>query len=194
MKNLSAPNSHPVQEHISYFILVGWLNWHSWSENFHRPGYGILRCEHVYWFYFTEQSLGSIPPYNTEVTGNSIIVTWTPAPKIGFKVKQNIHFPLWYNPELSSYVSESVANKIFRNRGSGIWFLFHFISTYPFCLNVAKLLHYKICTTKYILFNPGKTVWENENDMQTLQNLNGTVSCLSYFLYSFSQGIPFEST
>ncbi|XP_073162842.1 fibronectin isoform X6 [Lepidochelys kempii] len=34
----------------------------------------------------TLQSMGSIPPYNTEVTETSIVVTWTPAPRIGFKL------------------------------------------------------------------------------------------------------------
>ncbi|XP_077175425.1 fibronectin isoform X2 [Paroedura picta] len=34
----------------------------------------------------TLQRLGSVPPYNTEVTETSIVVTWTPAPRIGFKL------------------------------------------------------------------------------------------------------------
>ncbi|XP_032661203.1 fibronectin isoform X4 [Chelonoidis abingdonii] len=34
----------------------------------------------------TLQPMGSIPPYNTEVTETSIVVTWTPAPRIGFKL------------------------------------------------------------------------------------------------------------
>ncbi|XP_015279542.1 PREDICTED: fibronectin [Gekko japonicus] len=34
----------------------------------------------------TLQRLGSLPPYNTEVTETSIVVTWTPAPRIGFKL------------------------------------------------------------------------------------------------------------
>ncbi|KAM4836253.1 fibronectin isoform 6-T6 [Thomomys bottae] len=34
----------------------------------------------------TQQSMSSIPPYNTEVTETSIIITWTPAPRIGFKL------------------------------------------------------------------------------------------------------------
>ncbi|KAL8183843.1 UNVERIFIED_CONTAM: Fibronectin, partial [Gekko kuhli] len=32
------------------------------------------------------QRLGSLPPYSTEVTETSIVVTWTPAPRIGFKL------------------------------------------------------------------------------------------------------------
>ncbi|XP_029141011.1 fibronectin [Protobothrops mucrosquamatus] len=34
----------------------------------------------------TLQSIGSIPPYNTEVTEASIVVTWIPAPRLGFKL------------------------------------------------------------------------------------------------------------
>ncbi|XP_019378932.1 PREDICTED: fibronectin isoform X3 [Gavialis gangeticus] len=34
----------------------------------------------------TLQPVGSIPPYHTEVTETSIVVTWTPAPRIGFKL------------------------------------------------------------------------------------------------------------
>lgn len=35
---------------------------------------------------FTDQPAGSVPPFNTEVTETSIVITWTPAPRIGFKV------------------------------------------------------------------------------------------------------------
>ncbi|XP_015723468.1 fibronectin isoform X5 [Coturnix japonica] len=34
----------------------------------------------------TYQPVGSVPPYNTEVTETSIVITWTPAPRIGFKL------------------------------------------------------------------------------------------------------------
>ncbi|XP_026528936.1 fibronectin isoform X2 [Notechis scutatus] len=34
----------------------------------------------------TLQSTGSVPPYNTEVTETSIVVTWIPAPRLGFKL------------------------------------------------------------------------------------------------------------
>ncbi|XP_045711813.1 fibronectin isoform X4 [Phyllostomus hastatus] len=34
----------------------------------------------------TQQPGGSIPPYNTEVTETTIVITWTPAPRIGFKL------------------------------------------------------------------------------------------------------------
>ncbi|XP_072274639.1 fibronectin isoform X6 [Pyxicephalus adspersus] len=34
----------------------------------------------------TLEPVGSIPPYNTEVTETTIIVTWTPVPRIGFKL------------------------------------------------------------------------------------------------------------
>ncbi|XP_058156153.1 fibronectin isoform X4 [Dasypus novemcinctus] len=34
----------------------------------------------------TQQPLSSIPPYNTEVTETTIVITWTPAPRIGFKL------------------------------------------------------------------------------------------------------------
>ncbi|XP_006867854.1 PREDICTED: fibronectin isoform X5 [Chrysochloris asiatica] len=34
----------------------------------------------------TLQPHGSIPPYNTEVTETTIVITWTPAPRIGFKL------------------------------------------------------------------------------------------------------------
>uniref|UniRef100_A0A480HYV8 Fibronectin n=1 Tax=Sus scrofa TaxID=9823 RepID=A0A480HYV8_PIG len=34
----------------------------------------------------TLQPVGSIPPYNTEVTETTIVITWTPAPRIGFKL------------------------------------------------------------------------------------------------------------
>ncbi|XP_036091897.1 fibronectin isoform X3 [Rousettus aegyptiacus] len=34
----------------------------------------------------TLQPTGSIPPYNTEVTETTIVITWTPAPRIGFKL------------------------------------------------------------------------------------------------------------
>nr|XP_014431150.1 fibronectin isoform X4 [Pelodiscus sinensis] len=34
----------------------------------------------------TLQPMSSIPPYSTEVTETSIVVTWTPAPRIGFKL------------------------------------------------------------------------------------------------------------
>ncbi|XP_032094851.1 fibronectin isoform X2 [Thamnophis elegans] len=34
----------------------------------------------------TLQSAGPVPPYNTEVTETSIIVTWIPAPRLGFKL------------------------------------------------------------------------------------------------------------
>lgn len=36
--------------------------------------------------HFTDQPVGSVPPFNTEVTETSIVITWTPAPRIGFKV------------------------------------------------------------------------------------------------------------
>ncbi|XP_042678073.1 fibronectin isoform X2 [Centrocercus urophasianus] len=32
------------------------------------------------------QPVGSVPPFNTEVTETSIVITWTPAPRIGFKL------------------------------------------------------------------------------------------------------------
>ncbi|XP_054441660.1 fibronectin isoform X3 [Pteronotus mesoamericanus] len=34
----------------------------------------------------TLQPRGSVPPYNTEVTETTIVITWTPAPRIGFKL------------------------------------------------------------------------------------------------------------
>ncbi|XP_027533828.1 fibronectin isoform X5 [Neopelma chrysocephalum] len=34
----------------------------------------------------TYQPAGSVPPFNTEVTETSIVITWTPAPRIGFKL------------------------------------------------------------------------------------------------------------
>ncbi|XP_022423334.1 fibronectin isoform X6 [Monodon monoceros] len=34
----------------------------------------------------TLQPLSSIPPYHTEVTETTIVITWTPAPRIGFKL------------------------------------------------------------------------------------------------------------
>ncbi|XP_054976926.1 fibronectin isoform X1 [Sorex araneus] len=34
----------------------------------------------------TSQPLGSTPPYDTEVNETSIMITWTPAPRIGFKL------------------------------------------------------------------------------------------------------------
>ncbi|XP_070278182.1 fibronectin isoform X12 [Myotis yumanensis] len=34
----------------------------------------------------TLQPRGSIPPYNTEVTETTIVITWTPAPRMGFKL------------------------------------------------------------------------------------------------------------
>ncbi|XP_030180053.1 fibronectin isoform X10 [Lynx canadensis] len=34
----------------------------------------------------TRQPPGSVPPYNTEVTETTIVITWTPAPRIGFKL------------------------------------------------------------------------------------------------------------
>ncbi|KAE8580543.1 hypothetical protein XENTR_v10024457 [Xenopus tropicalis] len=34
----------------------------------------------------TLEPVGSIPPYNTEVTETTIVVTWTPVPRIGFKL------------------------------------------------------------------------------------------------------------
>ncbi|XP_019582600.2 fibronectin isoform X13 [Rhinolophus sinicus] len=34
----------------------------------------------------TRQPTGSIPPYNTEVTETTIVITWTPVPRIGFKL------------------------------------------------------------------------------------------------------------
>ncbi|XP_039089050.1 fibronectin isoform X8 [Hyaena hyaena] len=34
----------------------------------------------------TLQPVSSIPPYNTEVTETTIVITWTPAPRIGFKL------------------------------------------------------------------------------------------------------------
>ncbi|XP_067404802.1 fibronectin isoform X1 [Emydura macquarii macquarii] len=34
----------------------------------------------------TLQPMGSVPPYNMDVTETSIVVTWTPAPRIGFKL------------------------------------------------------------------------------------------------------------
>lgn len=56
--------------------------------------------------YVTVQPMSSIPPYNTEVTETTIVITWTPAPRIGFKVSHRCHeiaqdtFPcycLWEN-------------------------------------------------------------------------------------------------
>ncbi|KAG9477534.1 fibronectin isoform X3 [Eleutherodactylus coqui] len=34
----------------------------------------------------TLEAVGSIPPYNTEVTETTIVITWTPVPRIGFKL------------------------------------------------------------------------------------------------------------
>ncbi|KAM9305634.1 fibronectin [Gastrophryne carolinensis] len=34
----------------------------------------------------TLEPVGSVPPYNTEVTETTIIITWTPVPRIGFKL------------------------------------------------------------------------------------------------------------
>ncbi|KAM4697384.1 fibronectin isoform 2-T2 [Rhinophrynus dorsalis] len=34
----------------------------------------------------TLEPIGSIPPYNTEVTETTILITWTPVPRIGFKL------------------------------------------------------------------------------------------------------------
>uniref|UniRef100_A0A8C3M191 Fibronectin n=1 Tax=Chrysolophus pictus TaxID=9089 RepID=A0A8C3M191_CHRPC len=34
----------------------------------------------------TYQPVGSVPPFNAEVTSTSIVITWTPAPRIGFKL------------------------------------------------------------------------------------------------------------
>ncbi|XP_040295630.1 fibronectin isoform X6 [Bufo bufo] len=34
----------------------------------------------------TLEPVGSIPPYNTEVTETTIVITWTPVPRIGFKL------------------------------------------------------------------------------------------------------------
>lgn len=45
----------------------------------------------------TDQPAGSVPPFNTEVTETSIVITWTPAPRIGFKVggtNPTLVFPL----------------------------------------------------------------------------------------------------
>uniref|UniRef100_A0A8D0HPR7 Fibronectin n=1 Tax=Sphenodon punctatus TaxID=8508 RepID=A0A8D0HPR7_SPHPU len=36
--------------------------------------------------FMTLQPRGSVPHYNTEVTETSIVITWTPAPRIGFKL------------------------------------------------------------------------------------------------------------
>ncbi|XP_055967563.1 fibronectin isoform X3 [Sorex fumeus] len=37
-------------------------------------------------FFTAPQSLGSAPPFNTEVSETVIMITWTPAPRIGFKL------------------------------------------------------------------------------------------------------------
>lgn len=44
---------------------------------------------------FTDQPAGSVPPFNTEVTETSIVITWIPAPRIGFKVG-GTKVPCWF--------------------------------------------------------------------------------------------------
>ncbi|XP_061043169.1 fibronectin isoform X8 [Eubalaena glacialis] len=47
---------------------------------------GSQQSPRVTGVFTTLQPLGSIPPYNTEVTETTIVITWTPAPRIGFKL------------------------------------------------------------------------------------------------------------
>ncbi|XP_064516437.1 fibronectin isoform X7 [Pseudopipra pipra] len=45
-----------------------------------------LQSERATGVFTTYQPAGSVPPFNTEVTETSIVITWTPAPRIGFKL------------------------------------------------------------------------------------------------------------
>ncbi|XP_039584520.1 fibronectin isoform X4 [Passer montanus] len=47
---------------------------------------GDLQSSRETGVFTTYQPAGSIPPFNTEVTETSIVITWTPAPRIGFKL------------------------------------------------------------------------------------------------------------
>ncbi|XP_051642693.1 fibronectin isoform X5 [Manacus candei] len=45
-----------------------------------------LQSDRATGVFTTYQPAGSVPPFNTEVTETSIVITWTPAPRIGFKL------------------------------------------------------------------------------------------------------------
>ncbi|XP_007100932.1 fibronectin isoform X8 [Physeter macrocephalus] len=47
---------------------------------------GSQQSPRVTGVFTTLQPLGSIPPYNAEVTETTIVITWTPAPRIGFRL------------------------------------------------------------------------------------------------------------
>ncbi|KAG8432601.1 hypothetical protein GDO86_017012 [Hymenochirus boettgeri] len=47
---------------------------------------GNLQSSATSGVFSTLEPVGSIPPYNTEVTETTIVVTWTPMPRIGFKL------------------------------------------------------------------------------------------------------------
>ncbi|XP_032494015.1 fibronectin isoform X21 [Phocoena sinus] len=47
---------------------------------------GSQQSPRVTGVFTTLQPLSSIPPYHTEVTETTIVITWTPAPRIGFKL------------------------------------------------------------------------------------------------------------
>ncbi|XP_039926137.1 fibronectin isoform X4 [Hirundo rustica] len=47
---------------------------------------GDLQSSRETGVFTTYQPAGSVPPFNTEVTETSIVITWTPAPRIGFKL------------------------------------------------------------------------------------------------------------
>ncbi|XP_021392897.1 fibronectin isoform X2 [Lonchura striata] len=47
---------------------------------------GDLQSNRETGVFTTYQPAGSVPPFNTEVTETSIVITWTPAPRIGFKL------------------------------------------------------------------------------------------------------------
>ncbi|XP_029461975.1 fibronectin isoform X3 [Rhinatrema bivittatum] len=47
---------------------------------------GSQQSSKVAGVFTTLEPVGSIPPYNTEVTETTIVVTWTPVPRIGFKL------------------------------------------------------------------------------------------------------------
>ncbi|KAG8559144.1 hypothetical protein GDO81_017253 [Engystomops pustulosus] len=47
---------------------------------------GSQRSNPITGIFSTLEPVGSIPPYNTEVTETTIVITWTPVPRIGFKL------------------------------------------------------------------------------------------------------------
>lgn len=109
--------------HMLTFGSISWLYWGSQWQYLYTAFSVIPEFEHMLWFHFTVQPVGSIPPYNTEVTETTIVITWTPAPRIGFKVNDRFLIPCG-TAQRRPRVSGCGWNRMLRSQETWVWSCF----------------------------------------------------------------------